>query len=102
VGRTARTHTKGQGRRELLEARTRRFRESSPGHQLAELPTLISEEDLAVLRHDIAPVSPFYIHLSALFLTNADLLAAYPSMSQLLFGWPDLSLGLLDFQMRRM
>ena len=57
VGRTARTHTKGIGRQELLEARQQRRREATPEHQLRDLPTLISVEDLATLRHDVPPVS---------------------------------------------
>jgi hypothetical protein len=102
VGRTARTHTKGQGRRELLEARTRRFREGSPNHQVPELPTLISEEDLHQLRHDIPPVSQFPFYFSELVSTYAILLAAHSPVSQLSYECPGLSLGLLDGQMRGM
>ena len=69
IGRTARSRTKGQGRRELLEARNLRHREASPGHQLSKLPRLISEEDLAVLRHDVPPVSLAH-SLSALSFTD--------------------------------
>jgi len=52
--------TRGRVRQHLREARVRRHRDASPGHQLPSLPSLLSAGEITCLREQIEPVSFSY------------------------------------------
>jgi len=61
--------TRGRVRQHLREARVRRHRDASPGHQLPSLPSLLSTGEITRLREQIAPVSLSHCLIIFLVLT---------------------------------